>query len=319
MPERRGRCVSRRQFLTSTSAGAVAFAAGIATPARQTKATPQGIHKAGSLDVQVVSDGHFFLPTAYLLMPDSPVAERHAVLQAVGPTDDQFLLPNNVAVIRSTSGLILVDAGTGPRHQPTAGKLVQNLTAVGIQPADITMVVLTHAHPDHLWGVLDAADKPIYPKASYVISAREWDAWFDPGVTLPPVLKERAASLVSGATSHLSHIKDRLRRVKGGDDIAAGVRVVETPGHTQGHVSLELSGGAGLFISGDAITHPLISFQYPSWKVPVDHEPDRGVATRVRLLDRLATDKIRLIGAHLPFPGSGFVERRDSSYRFVPA
>jgi glyoxylase-like metal-dependent hydrolase (beta-lactamase superfamily II) len=309
MPEARERSVSRRQFLTRTSAGAVAFAAGIATPARQKKGDP---------DVQVVSDGHFILPTAYLLTPDSPVAERQAVLQAVGPTNDRFQLPNNVAVIRSQSDLILVDAGTGPRHQPTAGKLVRNLTAVGIQPADITMVVLTHAHPDHLWGVLDAADKPIYPKASYVISVREWDAWFHPGVTLPPVLKERAASLVSGATSHLSHIKDKLRRVKGGDDIASGVRVVETPGHTPGHISLELSGG-GPFISGDAVTHPVISFQYPSWKVPVDHDADSGIATRLRLLDRLATDKVRLIGAHLPFPGSGFVERRGGSYRFVPA
>ena len=268
--------------------------------------------------MQVVSDGHFFLPTTYLLMPDSPAAERQAVLEAARPTNDQFQLPNNVAVIRSQSDLILVDAGTGPRHQPTAGKLASNLAAVGIQPADITMVVLTHAHPDHLWGVLDATDKPIYPKASYVIAAREWDAWFDPGVTLPPAMKERAASIVSGATNHLAHIKDKLRRVNGGDDIVSGVRVVETPGHTSGHISLELSGG-GLFISGDAVTHPIISFQYPSWKVPVDHDANTGVATRVRLLDRLATDKIRLIGAHLPFPGNGFVERKDGSYRFVPA
>jgi glyoxylase-like metal-dependent hydrolase (beta-lactamase superfamily II) len=319
MPEQRGRSVSRRQFLTSTSAGAVAFAAGVTTPARQGTETPQGIHKTADLDVQVVSDGHFFLPTSYLLMPDSPDAERQAVLQAVGPANNQFQLPNNVAVIKSRSDLILVDAGTGPRHQPTAGKLAQNLTAVGIQPADITMVVLTHAHPDHLWGVLDAADNPIYPKASYVISAREWEAWFDPGVTLPPALKERAASIISGATDHLAHIKDKVRRVKGGDDIASGVRVVETPGHTTGHISLELSGDGGLFISGDAVTHPIISFKYPSWNVPVDHEADRGVATRVRLLDRLATDKTRLIGAHLPFPGNGFVERKDGSYRFVPA
>ena len=92
-----------------------------------------------------------------------------------------------------------------------------------------------------------------------------------------------------------------------------GVLVLETPGHTQGHISLELAGGDGLVIGGDAITHAVISFQHPSWKVPVDHDPDVGVSSRVRLFDRLATDKLRLVGAHLPFPGTA-----SSSARRVP-
>jgi glyoxylase-like metal-dependent hydrolase (beta-lactamase superfamily II) len=95
--------------------------------------------------------------------------------------------------------------------------------------------------------------------------------------------------------------------------------VIETPGHTPGHISLELAGGDGLIIGGDALTHPIISFQPPSWRVPADHDVDRGISTRLRLLDRLATDKLRLVCAHLPFPGTGFVERRDGAYRFVPA
>ena len=72
-------------------------------------------------------------------------------------------------------------------------------------------------------------------------------------------------------------------------------------------------------ISGDALTNAIISFQHPTWKVPVDHDPDVGISTRVRLLDRLATEKLRLVSAHLPFPGTGFVERKDGAYRFVPA
>jgi glyoxylase-like metal-dependent hydrolase (beta-lactamase superfamily II) len=236
-----------------------------------------------------------------------------------GQTTDQFQLANNVAVIRTRSELILVDAGTGPRHQPTAGKLAANLKAAGIQPAAITTIVLTHAHPDHLWGVLDASDNPIYPNATYVISARECDVWSDPNVTLPSALKDRAASIVSEAKKHLARIQDRIKRVRGGDEITSGVRVVETPGHTPGHISVELAGGDGLLISGDSVTHAVISFEHPSWKVPVDQDADRGIATRVRLLDRLAADKVRLLGAHLPSPGTGFVERKDGAYRFVPA
>jgi glyoxylase-like metal-dependent hydrolase (beta-lactamase superfamily II) len=106
---------------------------------------------------------------------------------------------------------------------------------------------------------------------------------------------------------------------KPGDELVPGLRVIATPGHTQGHVSLELSGGDGLVIGGDALTHPLISFQYPEWKPTADHVPEQAVATRRTLLDRLATDRSRLIGFHLPYPGVGVVERKDGGYRFVAA
>jgi glyoxylase-like metal-dependent hydrolase (beta-lactamase superfamily II) len=311
--------LSRRQFLSQASAGAVTLSAGAALPIWRGGGGLQTVHKAAGLEVLVASDGHFFLPTHFLIAPDSPPPDRQAVLKAGGHTGDQLQLTNNVAIIRVRSDVILVDAGAGPRHQPTAGKLVTNLKSADIQPADVTTVVLTHAHPDHLWGVLDADDKPIYPNASYVISARELEVWSAPDVlrALPTVLQQDR--IVSGARNHLARIRDKVRTVRGGDDIVSGVRVLDTPGHTQGHVSLELAGGDGLLIGADALTHVLVSFQHPSWKVPVDHEGERGVATRLRLLDRLATDKLRLLGAHLPAPGAGFVERRDGAYRFVPA
>ena len=98
--------------------------------------------------------------------------------------------------------------------------------------------------------------------------------------------------------------------LKPGDDIVTGVRVIATPGHTQGHVALELAGGDGLIVGGDALTHPLISFQHPEWKPAADHVPDQAAATRARLLDRLAADRSKLIGFHLPYPGVGTVERK---------
>ena len=310
--------LSRRCMLS----GAAAVGASTLFPLRRAWAVARTVHKYADLEAIVVSDGHFVLPTSFLVAPDVPAAEREAALNAAGQTGDKFQLVNNVVVIRRQSDLILVDAGTGPRHQPTAGKLVENLKATGIQAADVTTVVLTHGHPDHLWGVLDAADNPIYPKASYVVSAREWDLWADPNVlqTLPAAMpRERMETIVNGARNHFARIRDKVRMVRGGDEIVGGVRVIATPGHTQGHISLELAGGDGLVISGDALTNAIISFQHPSWKVPVDHDPDVGISTRVRLLDRLATDKLRLVGAHLPFPGTGFVERKDGAYRFVPA
>ena len=309
--------IARRNFLAGSTAGAIAFTTGIAVPFRPAWANARPVYQSGDLEALVVSDGHFTLPTGFLVTPEAALAEREAVLKAAGQAGEQIQLVNNVTVIRNRSEVILVDAGAGPRHQPTAGKLAENLRAAGIQPATVTKVVLTHGHPDHLWGVLDTNNDPIYPNATYIVSAVEWSAWNDPDVLqkLPAVLpKERIAT---GAKDHFSRITNKTVMVREGDEIVSGVRVFDTPGHTPGHISVEIAGGDGLVITADALTHVLISFQYPMWRVPVDHEPDRGISTRLRLLDRLATEKQRLIAAHLPFPGIGFVERKDGAYRFV--
>jgi glyoxylase-like metal-dependent hydrolase (beta-lactamase superfamily II) len=104
---------------------------------------------------------------------------------------------------------------------------------------------------------------------------------------------------------------------KAGEDIVTGLRAIATPGHTQGHISLELAGGDGLIVGGDVLTHPLISFTHPEWRPIADHVPDVAVETRKRLLDRLAADRSKLIGFHLPYPGAGTVERKDGAYRFI--
>ncbi len=187
----------------------------------------------------VVSDGRFILPTGFLVNPEAPPAERNAALKATSQGGDKIEMANNVTVIRNRSEVLLVDAGTGPRHQPTAGKLSDNLKAAGIQPASITHVVLTHGHPDHLWGVLDANDNPIYPNASYVVSAVEWDVWADQDVMqkMPAVLANDR--IVHGARNHFSRVRDKVRMVRHGDEIVSGVRVIGTPGHTPGHMSVE--------------------------------------------------------------------------------
>jgi glyoxylase-like metal-dependent hydrolase (beta-lactamase superfamily II) len=270
----------------------------------------------GVFELTIVSDGHLVLPVTFLA-PDAPPPERMLLLKAAGQTEEQFNSPTNVTLIRTPTGLILVDMGSGDRFMPTAGKLWSNLKAAGIDLGRINKVVFTHGHPDHLWGAIDDLDEVVMPHATFYVAAMEWDFWYGDNATRG--LPTERAGFVTGARRNYAAIKDKVKMIKANDEIVPGLRVIDTPGHTQGHVSLELEGGDGLIVGGDALTHSLISFKHPEWRPTADHVPDQAVKTRRSLLDRLATDRSKLVGFHLPYPGVGTVERQDGAYRFVPA
>jgi glyoxylase-like metal-dependent hydrolase (beta-lactamase superfamily II) len=303
--------IDRREFLVTAGAGLAGVA--LAPPLAWAAAPPRRL-TVGAFEVMVVSDGHLVLPTSFLAT-GAPAKEFGAALAAAGQGGEQYHAPTNCTLIRTGGELILVDSGSGPHFMPSAGKLADNLAAAGIDRAQITMVVYTHGHPDHLWGVVDEFDEPNFPNASYVVATREWDFWH--GVDALTGLPAERAGFVTGARRSYGHVEDKMRTVKAGDEIVSGLRIIDTPGHTQGHVSLELAGGDGLIVLGDALTHPVISFQYPDWRPVSDHVPEQAAATRRRLLDRLAGEKTRIIGFHLPYPGIGRVERKDGAYRYV--
>ncbi len=291
-----------------------AAATTLATRALPAFAAAPYTFKHGTFELTVVSDGHLVLPVSFLA-PGAPPAEREALLKAAGETGEQYNSPTNVTLIRTARDLILIDMGSGDRFMPTAGKLWDNLKAAGIDKSKITKVIFTHGHPDHLWGTVDDLDELVLPDATFFVAGAEWDFWKGDNATRG--LPAERAGFVTGARRNYAAIKDKVKMIKAGDEVATGLRIIDTPGHTQGHVSLELAGGEGLIIGGDALTHPLISFQHPEWKPTADHVPDQAVTTRRKLLDRLTADRSKLIGFHLPYPGVGIVERKDGAYRFV--
>jgi glyoxylase-like metal-dependent hydrolase (beta-lactamase superfamily II) len=296
-----------RRSLMAGAAATLAFGLPVARAAM-----PVQRLSVGEFELAVVSDGYLVLPTGGLA-PDAPPAERTVALAAAGQTGPQFHSPTNVTLIRAGTELILVDAGSGPHFMPTAGQLAENLAAAGVAPEAVTKVVFTHGHPDHLWGTIDDLDEFTFPNANYVVAAPEWDFWTGENATRG--LPADRLVFVQAARRNYQRIKDKVRMVKPGDDIVTGVRVVDTGGHTQGHVSLDVAGA--VLVTGDALTHPVISFAHPGWRMVADHEPERAAATRLALLNRLATDRTRIIGFHLPYPGVGRVERKDGAYRFV--
>ena len=298
---------TRRQVLCGLGATAI-----LGTP-RMTFAADQ--IELGSTTVTTVSDGHLVLPKEFLL-GDLPSAETAPILQKYGITGDVMHPPCNVTLLQDGDRTVLFDAGSGSGFMPSAGDLVDTLDALGFAPDDVTDVVFTHGHPDHLWGVLDDFDDLLFANASYMIGQREWEYWTDPD-TVTTIGEERASFAV-GAARRLAAIEDQVSFFTGGQEVLPGVMAHATFGHTPGHMSFEIrQGGDAVMIVGDAIGNGHIAFERPDWASGSDQDAETGIKTRQRLLDQLAQDKMAMIGFHLPDGGLGRVERSGDSYRFL--
>ena len=265
----------------------------------------------------MVRDGHLIFP-ASAIEPDAPPEELKALLEAADQLQGDNAMPAaNAVLIRSGSDLILFDTGSGPSFQPTAGKLPESLAAAGIEPSQITKVVFTHGHLDHIGGTVAEGGALRYPNASYYVNGAEWDFWMD--TTLISKMPAEMHGFIIGAQGVFGAVKDRVTMLKPGDDIVTGIRLLDTAGHTPGHASVEVAGGEGLIIVADAAVNPVVFFEHPEWRFSFDAIPDLAVENRKKLLDRAAADKIKLLGFHWKYPGVGYAERKDSAYRYVPA
>ncbi len=301
--------ISRRNLMKGTAALALA---GLALP----QARAMGRLAVGEGELIIVSDGHMTLPLEFLF-PDLPEAELKALLAANGMPTDGYSPDCNVTFLRAGDRLAVFDVGAGPNFTPTTGRLFDNMGEAGIDPAEVTDVIFTHAHPDHLWGLFDDFDELVFPNAAYRMAEAEWDFWRAED-TLDKMPEERK-SFVVGAQNRLPRIEESIRLFKPGAEVIPGVEAVDTAGHTPGHVSFMVHGGAEpVLVAGDAVTN-LASFAQPELRAGSDQEPELAAATRAKLLERLAVEKARLIGYHLPHPGAGTVERKDGAYRFVAA
>lgn len=297
----------RRMLQMSAGAGLAALTA--------PRAFALGEATLGSRTVTMISDGTLTLPLSFIY-PNVPAEEIKAFLAAHGITGEALTPDCNVTLVRDGERAILFDVGSGHNFMPTAGKLVDNLAEAGVELSDITDVVFTHGHPDHLWGLLDEFDEPLFPDANYHMNRIEWEYW-RAGDTLDKTPEERK-SFVVGAQARLAALEDRINLFDYGAEVLPGVEAVDTRGHTQGHTSFMVHDGSeSLLVVGDALSQAAISFEKPEWPSGSDHEPDVGAATRLKLLDRLAADKSAIVGYHLPHPGLGRVEKAGTAWKFV--
>ncbi|ESR27277.1 MBL fold metallo-hydrolase [Lutibaculum baratangense] len=303
---------TRRQVLGG-AAGFVAAAAWRVPAVRAAIADPVAL---GEAEATILTDGHLNLPLSFAL-PEQRAEEIAALLEPHGLPTDAIRPDCNITLFRTADRLVLLDAGAGPMFQDTAGRLPESLAEAGIGAEDITDIIFTHGHPDHLWGVIDDFDEPVFPEASYWVPQAEWDFWrADDTLSNMP---EAGKAFVVGARNRFDAIEERVSLVKPGDEPVPGVEAIDTSGHTPGHTSYMLHGnGESMLVVGDAISHPVISFEKPGWHSGADQDREKGAATRRALLERIVVDNARIVGFHLPYPGIGTAERQGEAYRFVP-
>jgi len=275
-----------------------------------------GFEIANVLDSKVIRDG---------LYPgfggNQPAEAAQEVTRGNNIETDRYEHPFIPTLVNTGRQLVLFDTGNGAlrreherlRGRVPDGDLVARLVQAGYQAEDIDVVVITHGHPDHIGGLTEGG-KPVFPRARYVFGATEFDYWRR-GDNVREARKFNRELFMQICAP----LADRSSFIKPGDEVVPGIRAVDAAGHSIGMMAYHIeSEGKRLLVWADTCIHYVMSIQRPEWHVEVDDDKDKAVATRKRILDMVATDRLFVAGFHMPFPGLGHVERSASGYRWVP-
>jgi glyoxylase-like metal-dependent hydrolase (beta-lactamase superfamily II) len=270
----------------------------------------------GNIRLDVVSDGSLTLPGSFIF-ETMPKDELAPILERYNQSTEVLTPPCNVTLMRRGDRTILFDVGSGPDFSPNSGILLDSLAALDVSPEDVTDIVFTHAHPDHLWGLLDDFDDPLFAQANYMIGKSEWDYWMNPNTV--DEIGDARVSFAVGARRRLELIEDSIAFFEDGQEILPGVAARATFGHTPGHMAIEVRDGSEfVMILGDCIGNHHVAFAKPEWNSGSDQDEKAAAKTRISLMDQLSHEKTRIIGFHLAGNGVGYVEKSQDGYVFIP-
>lgn len=273
--------------------------------------------QVGSFSCWSVSDGANAAPgaDAFLFSGGDPAAVEQALADA-GIDPATFVLQHTSTVIDTGSDLVLVDTGAGPSGLPDTGILIDNLRREGIQPAEVSVVVLTHGHPDHIGGTLTASGNPLYSNARYVMAQEEWDFWSDSAAVEALISDaDTRQNNLDAFAANLAPLEGTIELIGFDEEIVPGITSVASQGHTPGHMSLLVeSDGDVLWVMGDAALHPL-HVTYPEFTAGFDTEPERTVETRRALFERISTEGGMVTFNHFdPFPSLGEIAAEGETW-----
>ena len=242
-----------------------------------------------------------------------PAAEVQALAAQNFLPPDKMVIGFAPVVVNTGKELVLFDTGNGAARRPDAGRLASLLATAGFQPEQIDVVVLSHFHPDHVGGLMENG-QPLLPTRATSPRAAEYDFWSPKERLSGPT--ERVATLVQ---ANVVPLAEKTTFIKEGAEVVSGIEALDASGHTPGHMAFHIeSAGKRLVVTADTANHFVLSLQRPDWHVRFDMDKEQATASRRRIFDLIATERIPFSGYHMPFPAVGFVEKQELGYRYVP-
>ncbi|MET3537527.1 MBL fold metallo-hydrolase [Chryseobacterium limigenitum] len=280
--------------------------------------------KLGELDLFILTDGFIHEKNLESFAPRGNISELKTILKDNFRSDEYVDMAMNVLLVKAKNKLILLDAGMGIFSDERTGFLVKSLQKAGFSPKDITDIFLSHAHPDHIGGVVDKQNKLVFPNANIFISKVEHDFWMQATIkdfsnsilkTVPDVLNQ----IIPGIQKVLKIIQPKLKFYDLNSSLYDNFNFQLAPGHTPGLTAITISSGnEKLIYIADLIHSDIILFPHPDWGYFGDTDLDIAIASRKKLLQQLAETKTRAFAYHLPWPGLGFTKKWGNAFEWIP-
>jgi glyoxylase-like metal-dependent hydrolase (beta-lactamase superfamily II) len=280
----------------------------------------QGFHryKVGDIEITALYDGTWERAHDSGFIKNATVDQTKAALAAAGLPTEFVPIPFTPNAVKTGGRIVLIDTGTGSGQTggPKAGTMMKHLAAAGIDAGAVNVIIISHFHPDHIFGLMTKApeNKSVFPNAEVLVPAAEYKFWMEAAIEGLP---EGRRPLARRIQEIFPLMKDRVRQFDGDKELVPGVRPISAPGHTPGHTAFHVSSGKGeLIVLSDTTNIPALFAKNPGWHAAFDQDATMAEATRRKLFDRVVADKVMVTGYHFPFPAVGTIARDGSGYAF---